>query len=127
MYGLAHTVVRDAAQAERAAEQALVEVWRHASRFDPARGSAIGWILAKAHRVAVDRARALRAAHQHHPVPRQPSVSHQRGESAVSLAYYDGYTVGEIAQLLDFPSETVAPMLRDGLRRLRHLAHRTGQ
>lgn len=56
VYGLAYKGLNDAAEAERAAEQALVEVWRTAPRFDPTNGNPIAWILATTHRAAVDRA-----------------------------------------------------------------------
>ena len=62
VYGLIRRVVRDAALAEEVAQEALVEVWRNASRFDRARGSATGWIFTIAHRRAVDRVRAEQAA-----------------------------------------------------------------
>jgi RNA polymerase sigma-70 factor (ECF subfamily) len=35
-FGLALRVLRDAAQAEEVAQEALLEVWRTAGRFDPA-------------------------------------------------------------------------------------------
>ena len=42
VYGLIRRVVRDAALSEEVAQEALVEVWRTAARFDRARGSAPG-------------------------------------------------------------------------------------
>ncbi len=61
-YGLALRVVRDPAQAEEVAQEAFLEVWRTASRFDPAKGSAVGWLLTIVHRKAVDRVRSAEAA-----------------------------------------------------------------
>ena len=74
VYGLALRVLRDPALAEDAAQEALLEVWTTAPRFDPQRGSARGWILTIAHRRAVDRVRreeshTTRARAAHAAVP----------------------------------------------------------
>ena len=61
-FGLAVRVVRDRAQAEEVTQEAFLEVWRSASRYDAAKGSAIGWLLTIVHRKAVDRVRSAEAA-----------------------------------------------------------------
>src|SRR6202453_3136364 len=58
VYGVVRQVLRDPAQSEEVAQEALLEVWRTASRFDPAKGSAAAWSLTIAHRRAVDRVRS---------------------------------------------------------------------
>src|SRR5262245_51091634 len=55
VYGLVLRVLRDPAQAEEVAQEALVEIWRTAGRFDAGRGSATAWMFTIAHRRAVDR------------------------------------------------------------------------
>ncbi len=62
LYGLVLRVVRDPAQAEEVTQEAFLDVWRASARFDPAAGSAMGWMLTIAHRKAVDRVRSAQAA-----------------------------------------------------------------
>src|SRR6201981_2159313 len=63
-YGLIRKVVRDPAQSEEVAQEVLLEGWRSAARFDPARGSAVTWAMTIAHRRAVDRVRSASAEAQ---------------------------------------------------------------
>ena len=145
VYGLAVRVVRNPAQAEEVAQEAYLEVWRSAGRFDPAQGSAVSWLLTIVHRRAVDRVRSAEAAsrrdetyhHQNHTTPHD-STSDQaqsamearrvRGamktltqiqREALELAYFGGYTHSEVATMLDIPIGTAKTRIRDGLIRLR--------
>ncbi|MEV0453561.1 ECF RNA polymerase sigma factor SigK [Catellatospora methionotrophica] len=146
VYGLARRVVRDPAQAEEVAQEALVEVWRTASRFDPARGSATAWVFTITHRRAVDRVRSEQAALDRvqrmapeatqtpaDEVVEQATARVQRQQvrrcikttltdlqrEAITLAYYGGYTYQQVAQLLGAGLPTVKTRMRDGLIRLR--------
>jgi RNA polymerase sigma-70 factor, ECF subfamily len=145
VYGLVLRVLRDPAQAEEVAQEALVEVWRTAARFDPARGSAASWILTITHRRAVDRVRAAQAGAERE---RRVAVSHvdtpyddvveevtasleqqqvrrclkgltDLQREALTLAYYGGYTYREVAEKLDTALPTIKTRMRDGLIRLR--------
>jgi RNA polymerase sigma-70 factor, ECF subfamily len=145
VFGLARRILRDPAQAEEIAQEVLVEVWRTASRFDPALGTANAWVMTMAHRRAVDRVRSEQAAEDreaklaHSSVVidyddvvetvenrlDQQRVRHCLGgltdlqREAVTLAYYNGYTYPQVAQLLAVPLGTVKTRMRDGLARLR--------
>ena len=145
VFGLARRVVRDPAQAEEVAQEALVEVWRTAARFDPAKGSATSWVLTITHRRAVDRVRSAQAG-----ADRERRVVAASGETpyddvvetvtsnleqqqvrrclkgltdlqreAITLAYYDGFTYREVAEKLDTALPTIKTRMRDGLIRLR--------
>lgn len=145
VYGLVRRVVRDPAQSEEVVQEVLVEVWRTASRFEPAKGSAMAWIMTMAHRRAVDRVRSEQAASD-----RWAKVAHSEQMTAydevaedvevrldrervrrclgtltdlqrqsVALAYYEGHTYREVAELLTVPLGTVKTRMRDGMIRLR--------
>lgn len=142
-YGLAQRVLRDPAQAEEVAQEALVEVWRSATRYDAGRGSGLSWVMTIVHRRAVDRVRSEQASSQrevraYHTETSYDEVSeavvnHLQAErvrhclgaltelqrDAVECAYYRGYTYREVAELLMVPLGTIKTRLRDGLIRLR--------
>jgi RNA polymerase sigma-70 factor (ECF subfamily) len=145
VYGLVLRVVRDPAQAEEVAQEALLDIWRTSARFDPDQGSAVSWMLTIAHRKAVDRVRSAQASTDREEVygartqerafdetaeaveqtlearrvraAMATLTDTQRG--AVELAYYGGYTHTEVASLLDIPLGTAKTRIRDGLIRLR--------
>lgn len=54
LYGIAHRILRDAALAEDAVQEAFVKIWRNAGKFDPERGSALGWVVIIVRRAAFD-------------------------------------------------------------------------
>jgi RNA polymerase sigma-70 factor (ECF subfamily) len=144
-YGLAVRVVRDPSQAEEVTQEAFLEIWRTASRYDAARGSAVSWVLTLVHRKAVDRVRSAEASTRRDTTYHQGSqaVEHdstaeaahasmearrvrQAMESltevqreALELAYFKGYTHTEVATMLDLPVGTAKTRIRDGLIRLR--------
>jgi RNA polymerase sigma-70 factor (ECF subfamily) len=143
VYGLIRRVLRDPAIAEEVAQEALVEVWRAAARFDPSRGSAAGWIFTIAHRRAVDRVRAEQAAADRERRTATTSVPFddvieevtarleqqevrrclraltRLQREAILLAYYGGLTYREVADRLGTALPTVKTRMRDGLIRLR--------
>lgn len=145
IYGVVRRVLRDPAQSEEVTQEVLIEVWRSASRFDAARGTATTWIHTMAHRRAIDRVRSAQASHDRDQrvarrdhVPAYDEVA-ERVEArleqqhvrrcleqltelqreSVTLAYYGGHTYREVAVLLDVPLGTVKTRMRDGLIRLR--------
>ena len=144
-FGLAVRVLRDPAQAEEVTQESYLECWRHAARFDSAKGSAISWLLTIVHRKAVDRVRSAESAGRRDVAygQRERSVPHDetaeaaaasieatrvraaladltaKQREAVELAFLGGYTHTEVASMLDLPIGTAKTRIRDGLIRLR--------
>ena len=86
VYALALRVLRDPTLAEDAAQEAFLEVWTMAPRYEPSRGSARGWILTIAHRRAVDRVRReeSNAARNHAAHAATPTIApHEDGPATV--------------------------------------------
>jgi RNA polymerase sigma-70 factor, ECF subfamily len=143
VYGVVRQVLKDPAQSEEVAQEVLLEIWRTASRFDPARGSAAAWALTIAHRRAVDRVRSENACSRREqkaaePEPAEDDVAetvaatleHQRvrrcmggltelQRESIKLAYYSGYSYPQVAKLLGVALSTVKTRIRDGLIRMR--------
>jgi RNA polymerase sigma-70 factor (ECF subfamily) len=150
VFGVAKRVLRDPAQSEEVAQEALLEVWRTASRFDQAKGSAMAWVMTLAHRRAVDRVRsvqreaererrtftsstpfdevaeAVESTLEHERVRRCLGALTDLQRESVTLAYYGGYTYTQVATLLGVAAGTVKTRMRDALIRLRDCLGVTG-
>ena len=131
VYGLVRRIISDQSRAEQVAGAVLLEVWRSASRFSPAEGSGLEWIMTMARRRAVSRA-AVDNARAAGLVPaRTPGVAKDQAmgslpahrglaslpepqREAVLLAS-SGYTWRQVAELQGVPAGTAAERLRDGL------------
>ena len=144
VWGLALRIVRDPARAEEVTQEALLEVWRTAPRYDARRGSARTYVMTITHRRAVDVVRQEQASRdrerktmlvpeapydavdetvtsrlEHEQVRRCLGTLTELQHEAVTLAYYGGNTYAEVASLLEVNPATVKTRLRDGLIRLR--------
>jgi RNA polymerase sigma-70 factor (ECF subfamily) len=143
VFGVTRSVVRDLSQSEEVTQEVFVEVWRTASRFDRARGSAMAWVTTIAHRRAVDRVRSeqkaaerefratsLAVAYDDVVETVEANLDRERvrhclgaltdlQRESVTLAYYGGYTYRQVAKLLGVAAGTVSTRMRDGLIRLR--------
>jgi RNA polymerase sigma-70 factor, ECF subfamily len=143
VYGIALAVLADPAQAEEVAQDVLAEIWQTAGRYDPAKGSALGWALMIARRRAIDRLRSITAGSRREQSDTaatggwdqvteavqeiQDREQLRRGladltglqREAVMLAFFDGHTYAEVAIILGIPVGTVKTRIRSALASLR--------
>jgi RNA polymerase sigma-70 factor, ECF subfamily len=139
----AQRVLIDTSQAEEVAQEVMLEVWLKASAFNPARGSAWGWITHIAHRRAIDRVRQVSAVQRreqrafHHdrvvfldtdpPVVVQPDKAlavavgqlSAAQRQALTWAFGTELTYAASALALGVPVGTFKTRVRDALKRLR--------
>lgn len=146
VYGLVSRVLRDPGYSEETTQEIYLQVWRTASTYDSAKGSALAWLLTMAHRRAVDRVRLEQAASQRDSRYGAANVDPPRdvvADSAIAgeerrrvieclnaltdaqrrcieMAYYGGLTYVEVSQRLSANLSTIKSRMRDALRGLRN-------
>lgn len=146
VYGVALRITRHEADAEEAAMDTYLQVWRDAAAYRPDRGSPLGWMLTIVRSRALDRLRRRDRA-EPHPEPDALMADAQSGEGdpgdlllackvnsvlhralaalpplqrqLVALAFLRDLSHGEIAVLTAIPLGTVKSHLRRALLRLR--------
>lgn len=143
--GVALRVTGDREEAEDVVHDAFVAVWRKIGRFDAERGSLRSWLLTVVRNRAIDRIRARRpgmdledaderALLRTGPNPtweealRNTSAGDVRGalatlpeeqRRAVELAYFEGYTYRQVAELTGVSHGTANGRMRLALGKLR--------
>jgi RNA polymerase sigma factor (sigma-70 family) len=144
-YSLARQVLRDAALAEDAVQDAFLAIWRGAVRFVPERAKASSWIMTLVHRRAVDLVRREQRRRTEALPEAEPASAEGSAEDAVwlrlerervqealrqlpdrqretlELAYYGGFTQSELADRLGRPLGTIKSQMFAALSGLRDL------
>lgn len=140
LLGVARRIVRDEALAEDIVHDAFIRVWTRAASFDPARGSARGWIYSVTRHLAlnfmrdsarempldepdaVDAGEAMSTFDLHNSSGRIHGCLEQlepARRSCILHAYVDGYSHAEIARKLNTPLGTVKAWIKRSLAALR--------
>jgi RNA polymerase sigma-70 factor (ECF subfamily) len=142
VYGLAHRVIGDARAAEDVSQEVFVSVWERPEQFDPERGSLRTWLGTLTHRRAVDyvrreEARRRRSEREASRAVTTPDVEEMatalvmaervratldglppEQRRAIQLAYFEGKTYRQVAEVLGIPEGTAKSRLRLALRRI---------
>jgi RNA polymerase sigma-70 factor, ECF subfamily len=125
VYGLALRRLRDRGRAEDATRQAFAAIWRSAATYVPEPGGGVRWLFTVARNEIVDHASrepgpesvtedGWRAFRVHAAVAELP----ERERVPLELAYWEGRSRSEIAELLGLPLGTVDTRTRSALARL---------
>ena len=132
LYGIAHRILGDRSLAEDAVQEAFVKIWRNADKFDPARGSAMGWVAIIVRRAAFDlRPRDLvreaidipceqpQSEMLHPGLARALDALPEMHRKALLLMYVYGLTHSELSAAMGAPLGTVKSWVRRGAAALK--------
>lgn len=144
LFGICSRILGEGQDAEDALQEAYVNVWRRAERFDASRASPITWLAAIARNTAIDRLRA-RGNRSTAPIeeafdladdrPRADTLLEGAGESRrlhgclgelggneaslIKTAFLEGATYPELAARSGEPLGTIKSRIRRALAKLR--------
>jgi RNA polymerase sigma-70 factor, ECF subfamily len=147
MFSVACKILNDTNEAEDVLQEAFMQIWEKAAKFDPKLGKASSWAAILVRNKAIDRIRASQrrtrlaeeagaeqastakvddtaneAVYGHEKANMIQSAivelpSEQR--QAIELAYFSGLTQDEISKKLNQPLGTIKARIRRGLLKLR--------
>ena len=151
VFGLARRVTGNRTDAEDVTQEVFLRLWNQPDRFDPSRGSLRSFLLAQSHARAVDAIRSLNARRarelkdaaktargtydmQHEAwdlsladqVARALEELPEDERRVIQMAYFEGHTYVEVANLLNQPEGTVKSRIRSGMRRMRNVLIEAG-
>lgn len=150
VHGLTLHILGDPMLAEEATQDTFLKLWSRARQYLAERGPLLPWLLTIARRVALDRlrleARRPSLSDSNDPedawqtIPDLESMAdesrwrsmyfavqslHPDQRKVIELAYYQGLSQSEIAEVLGWPLGTVKTRLRTAMEKLREVWNET--
>ena len=145
VHGLITRILSDPEEAEDILQEVFLQVWRNPGQYEPGRADVSAFLVVLARSRAIDRLRALRRRGQGRsveigevPIASDEDLEQTAGlleegrmarrilsglpaeqRRALELAYFEGYTQSEIAEITASPLGTVKTRLRQGMMKLR--------
>jgi RNA polymerase sigma-70 factor (ECF subfamily) len=149
LFSILLRMLNDRHEAEDVLQEAFVQIWENASRFNPKLGKPLSWALTVARNKAIDRLRASQRrfalSDENPPVEDSAAVSTataadcalqderavlirsamadlpKEQRQAIELAFFSGLSQNEIAATLAEPLGTIKARIRRGMLKLREV------
>lgn len=146
-YSLARRIVGGDGNADDVVQETFISVWRSIERYDAKKASVRTWLMRIVHRRAIDNLRSqtvhskrradgedlLDDVVSNDPSPDSHALQQELSDNVrgvlvelpseqravIELAYFNGFTHAEIAEILDEPVGTVKGRMRLGLEKMR--------
>lgn len=143
LYGVAMRMMRSPTAASDVLQEAFLQVWRNADRFDPERGSAGAWLVSLVRYRALDALErsgreiptddpnlgdapvefdpvaAIDGSRDATALRRCLQVLEDKNRQSIVLAFVEGLSHSQVAQRLGTPLGTVKAWIRRGLQNLK--------
>ncbi|WP_243398149.1 sigma-70 family RNA polymerase sigma factor [Deinococcus koreensis] len=135
LYGLGQRMLRQPDDVDSCVQDAFMNAWKHAERFDPGRARVKTWLVSIAHHRFLQQLRdrpetALELEDWDEPTAAADPADRIMAQQAVQaldgshrqlveLMYYRGYTHSELATMTGLPLGTVKSRLRTALDHMR--------
>lgn len=142
VHGLSLHILRDPHAAEEVTQDAFMRVWERAGSYNASKGKVLPWLLTITRRLAIDRIRSQSRRIQVSfsidedwlkiPDPESETEESrwrslafalrdlpQEQRQSIELAYYQGMSQSQIAELMEVPLGTVKTRTRLGMQKLR--------
>ena len=147
MFSVATKILNDTNEAEDVLQEAFLQIWEKAAKFDPKLGRASSWAAIMVRNKAIDRIRSSQRrtrlaeeagtaqaiageaadtvndtlhGHEQAKIIQTAIVElPQEQRQAIELAYFSGLTQDEISKKLNTPLGTIKARIRRGLLKLR--------
>ncbi len=132
---MARRMLRDSDQVEQAVQDAFVQAWEAAGRFDSSKSAAKTWLITLAHRLMLNRLRDMPKSEisleewdapvesgdalEQLMVRRAVDTLETTERQLIELAFYHGHSHAELAVLTGKPLGTIKAKLRSALIRLK--------
>jgi len=145
LYGIILKIVNDKETANDVLQDTFVKVWNNIHLYNSSKGRLYTWLLNVARNTAIDKLRSkgeimrskiqmgdeyvnsnannvpVEIAVDKIGIPNLINSLKREHAASVQLAYYEGYTMDEIAQKLQIPLGTVKTRMRNALQQLRNI------
>jgi RNA polymerase sigma-70 factor (ECF subfamily) len=153
-YSLARRIVGSDGNSDDVVQETFISVWRSIERYDPKRASVRTWLMRIVHRRAIDALRSqmvhlkrraegeglAEGIESSDPAPDTIALRHEEAitvhevlielpndqRKVIELAYFNGFTQSEIAEMLEMPLGTVKGRMRLGLEKMRFALDEAG-
>lgn len=145
LYGVVYKVINDEHISQDVLQEVFVKIWNNVGQYDQKKGRLYTWMINVARNAAIDKLRSrgeimrskihtgdnavdnigntLKTEQATDTIGLRKMVADLKPEyeSIISLAYFKGYTLDEIAKTLDMPLGTVKTRMRSAIKQLREI------